>query len=85
MVQEIRPWHLGYGEDPLRVRDVGENVVLEQLRKNGGSFRSTRRAESTAFAGKGDEELVSALSALDPREPRFKNATIEVSGDGGIP
>ena len=68
----------------MSVRDVGENLLLEKLRENGRSLRSTRRAESSAFAGKGDEELVRALGALDPGETGFKGTTIEVSGDRRI-
>jgi len=84
MIKEVGPEHFGYGENPLGVADLGENLLLEKLRENSRSLRSTQRAESAAFAREGDEELVRALGALDPGETGFKDATIEVSGDGRI-
>lgn len=56
------------------MRDVGEDLALERLGKDGGTLRAAGRAKPSAFAGKGDEKLVGAAGTLDAGEAGFDNA-----------
>lgn len=40
---------LGHRDDPLGVRDVGENPFVEERREDGRLFGAARRAESSAL------------------------------------
>ena len=51
MEQKVGPEHLRQREDPLGVRDVGENPVLEQYGEERRAFGSTGGTESAAFTG----------------------------------
>jgi len=63
MKQEIGPEHFWNRENPLGVRDVGENFVLEQLGEDCCTLCSARGTESAAFAGEGHEKLEAAPRA----------------------
>jgi hypothetical protein len=41
MVEEIRPKHFGYGENPLGMSDVLEELIFEVGGKGGGSLGPT--------------------------------------------
>ena len=41
VVEEVEPEHLGDGKNPLRVRDISENLVLKQVGENRGTLRPT--------------------------------------------
>jgi hypothetical protein len=80
VVEEIGPEHFWNGKDPLGVRDVGENLVLEEVGKDGGPFGATRRAHSSAFAREGDQELVGAARTSHPGEAgRLREATASLA------
>ena len=57
MIWEIGPEHFWNRENPLGVRDVGENLVLKQLGENRCTLRPTGWTKASAFAGEGDEKL----------------------------
>jgi hypothetical protein len=85
MKQEVRPEHLGQGQDPLGVGDVSEDFALKELGENRGPLGATGGAEASALAGKSDEELESTFGTTDAGEAGFEDPTIEVAGNGGIP
>ncbi len=57
MEQELGPEHLGEGEDPLGVSDVGENPGLEQFGEDRRALGPTGGTESAAFTGESDQKL----------------------------
>jgi hypothetical protein len=85
MKQEVRPEHLGQGQDPLGVGDVSEDFALEELGENRGPLGATGGAEASALAGKSDEELESTFGTTDAGEARFELPAVEVREDGGVP
>ena len=80
---------LGDGEDELAVGDGGRRPRRRASAMTQGALLVTARAQAAAAAGEGDEELVAARSAANPREAVTQVAAAEELrrgvGDDGPP
>ena len=68
MKQEIGPEHFWNRENPLGVRDIGENFVLKQLGEDCCTLGPTGWTEASAFAGERYEKLEATPRANDAGE-----------------
>ena len=77
VVEEVGTQHLRYREHPLRMRGVGENLLLEKLGEDRGSLGSARGAESPSLAGEGEEVFMGAIITPDAGEALFEGAAVD--------
>jgi hypothetical protein len=83
-MHEVRAKHLGDGEDPLGVTDVGDDLVLEEGGELGSALGPAGRAEPAPFAGKGEQVLGGAVGAPDAGEASLEDAAVEVPRDHAV-
>jgi hypothetical protein len=84
VMHEVRAKHLGDGEDPLGVADVGDDLVLEEGGELGSALGPAGRAEPAPFAGKGEQVLGGAVGAADAGEALLEDAAVEVPRDHAV-
>ena len=82
--QKVLPQHLGDGEHPLGVADIGEHLLAEKRGERGSALGGARWAQAAAFAGEGHEELCTACSATHASEAIGQNAAVEVGANGRV-
>jgi hypothetical protein len=61
--------------------DVGDHSVLEEGRELGRALGPAGRAETTSFAGEGEQVLSGAAGTADAGEASFGDAAVEVPPD----
>ena len=83
VVQEVGTQHLGDGEGPQEVANVREHLLAEQDAEEGAALGGTRRAQPSALAGEGYEQLAAAAVAAHAREAALVDAAVE-EGVGGV-
>jgi len=81
-MSECRPQDLGEREDEMPVGDGAEHLLPDEFHPQGGAFGAAGGAESSLFAGEGDEIFVSANIASDAREAALGKAAPEKALDG---
>jgi len=84
MMHEVRAKHLGDGENPLGVADVGDHLVLEEGGELGRALGAAGGTEPPSFAGKREQELGSAAGAADAGEASLEDAAVEVPRDDPV-
>ena len=70
---------LGHGEHPLPHRQTGKDVIGKMRCRLDHAPRVAGGAHATAFAGKGDQEVVFALVTVGSGKAVGKNAAFEIA------
>ncbi len=67
VVEEVWAQHLGDGEDPLRMADIGEYLLAQEGGESRGALGGARRAQPAALARERHQELRSPADVLVQR------------------
>jgi hypothetical protein len=84
VVEKVRPPHLRDGKHPLRMANIGEDLVAQERCGRGRALGGAGGAQAAALAGEGDEELGPAGATPHAREAVLQDAAVEVRADRSV-